>query len=345
MDRMTASVRAVEVGADRGLVTVERRLDRPGPGQVLLEVAFCGICGSDLHFRDVPELFPAGTVPGHELSGRVTELGPGVTGWSVGDRVSVLPFAQCGECERCRAGEEQVCPHAVPNGVGLGTGRAGGYAQRVLVDETMLFALPDEVDDRAGTFVEPLAVAVRAVEKAALRPDEPVAVLGAGPIGLLTSLVLRENGHERFVLVSRNRGRAEHAAALGLPTVSLADAEVGVAAALGAAPTCVFECAGTPSAARLAVELVQSLGRVMLVGMSLEPLDLAAPPILIKEIDLRGVIAYRRSNFARAIELLASGRIPTDELITGTAPLDEAEAMFQALAAPGNAHVKVLLEP
>ena len=86
---MTGSVRVVEVGADRGLVTVERELAQPGPGQVLLDVAFCGICGSDLHFRDVPELFPAGTVPGHELSGRVAELGPGVTGWDVGDRVRV----------------------------------------------------------------------------------------------------------------------------------------------------------------------------------------------------------------------------------------------------------------
>jgi (R,R)-butanediol dehydrogenase / meso-butanediol dehydrogenase / diacetyl reductase len=342
---MTASVRSVEVGTDRSLVTVERRLEQPGPGQVLLEVAYCGICGSDLHFRDVPELFPAGTVPGHELSGRVAELGPGVAGWSVGDRVTVLPFAQCGECERCRAGEEQVCPHAVSNGVGLGTGRSGGYAQRMLVDETMLFALPDEVDDRAGTLVEPLAVAVRALERAALGRDEPVAVLGAGPIGLLMSLVLREEGHERFVLVSRNHGRADRAAALGLPTLSLADAEHGVLEALGAAPACVFECAGTPSAARLAVELVQPLGRVILVGMSLEPLDLAAPPILIKEIDLRGAIAYRRSHFARAIELLASGRIPTGELITGTASLDEAEAMFLALVAPGNAHIKILLEP
>src|SRR5664279_3172456 len=316
---MTGSVRVVEVGADRSLVTVERELAQPGQGQVLLDVAFCGICGSDLHFRDVPELFPAGTVPGHELSGRVAELGPGVTGWDVGDRVSVLPFAQCGECERCLAGEEQVCPYAVPNGVGLGTGRAGAYAQRMLADARMLFALPDEVDDRAGTFAEPLAVAVRAVAKAALGPDEPVAVLGAGPIGLLT--------------------------ALGLPTVSLESAQTAVSDALGAAPACVFECAGSPSAARLAVELVQPLGRVMLVGMSLEPLDLAAPPILIKELDLRGVIAYRRADFARAIELLASGRIPTDQLITGTAPLEQAEAMFQALTAPGNAHVKVLLEP
>ena len=126
------AVRSVEVAADRSLVTVERPAAEPGEGQVLVEVAYCGICGSDLHFRDVPELFPAGTVPGHELSGRIAALGPGVDGWSVGDRVCALPFAQCGECELCRSGNEQVCPHAVPNGVGLGTGRPGAIPQGTL---------------------------------------------------------------------------------------------------------------------------------------------------------------------------------------------------------------------
>ena len=123
-------MRAVAVAEDRRLVTVERGRRPPARGQALLEVAYCGICGSDLHFRDVPALFPAGTIPGHELSGRIAALGEGVAGWRVGDRVTVLPFAQCGECERCRAGEEQVCPHAVARGVGLGTGRPGGYAEQ-----------------------------------------------------------------------------------------------------------------------------------------------------------------------------------------------------------------------
>ena len=220
-------VRSVEVAADRSLVVVDRPVEPPSAGQALLEVSFCGICGSDLHFRDVPALFPAGTVPGHEVAARIVEVGDGVTRWAPGDRVCVLPFAQCGECAFCLDGNEQVCPHAIANGVGLGTGRAGGYAERMIVDESMLFALPDTVSDRAGTFVEPLAVAVRAVAKAELVPDAPVAVIGAGPVGLLTALVLRERGVERVVVVSRNPARAERAAALGLATVSLVDAENG----------------------------------------------------------------------------------------------------------------------
>jgi (R,R)-butanediol dehydrogenase/meso-butanediol dehydrogenase/diacetyl reductase len=332
-------VRAVAVADDRRLVTVERAPGQPLAGQALLEVAYCGICGSDLHFREVPELFPAGTVPGHELTGRIVALGDGPGPWQLGDRVCVLPFAQCGECELCRSGQEQVCPDAIANGVGLGTGRPGGYAEQVIVDRRMLFALPDSVDDRAGALTEPLAVAVRAVERAGLAPDQPVMVLGAGTIGILVALVLADRGFERVLLVSRNLARAKLATTLGLNVVSLEDAPPAEA------PACVFECAGTPAAARLAVDAVRPLGKVMLVGVSLEPLDLLAPALLFKEVELRGVLAYSRANFAAAIDLLARRRIPAEALITATVPLEQTEAMFQALGASGNTHLKVLLAP
>ncbi|HYZ79806.1 MAG TPA: alcohol dehydrogenase catalytic domain-containing protein [Solirubrobacteraceae bacterium] len=336
-------MRLVEVGEDRRLAVVERPLDAPGTGQVVVDVAFCGICGSDLHFRDVPQLFPAGTVPGHEISGRISELGADVSRWAVGDRVAVLPFAQCGSCDACLAGNEQVCPSAVPNGVGLGTGRPGAYAERLVVDERMLFALPDQVSDRAGTLVEPLAVAVRAVDVAELPAAEPVAVLGAGPVGLLTALVLRARGYSRATIVSRNPVRAEKAIRLGLQVASLGGIEEDAAGVGGFA--CVVECAGTPNAARLAVDLLRPLGSVILVGMSMEPLDLAAPPLIINEVTIRGVLTYTRSQFAEAIDLLATGEVPGDDLITGTAPLEEAEEMFQTLTSPGNPHLKVVLQP
>ena len=335
-------MRAVTVAEDRRLVTIDAAAPEPGPGQVLLDVAYCGICGSDLHFRDVPELFPAGTVPGHEFSGRIAAVGSDVDGWNVGDRVCVLPFGQCGECEACRAGHEQVCPHAVSNGVGLGTGRAGAYAGQVLVDERMLFALPDAVDDRAGTLVEPLAVAIRAVDLARVGSEEPVLVLGAGPIGLLTALVLRDRGVARTLVCSRNPARGRHAAALGLNTVSL---EEVAAAAPADSPACVFDCAGTPASAQLAAQILRPLGRLLLVGLSLAPLDLPAPAIVIKELEIRGVIAYRRAQFQAAIDILAAGAIPVDELITEVVPLAEAEAAFQALTARGSEKLKILLAP
>jgi (R,R)-butanediol dehydrogenase / meso-butanediol dehydrogenase / diacetyl reductase len=339
------TIRSVQVGDDRRLVVVERPVAAPGPGEVEVQVAYCGICGSDLHFRDVPELFPSGTVPGHELSGAISALGDGVDGWSVGDRVTVLPFAQCGACDLCLAGEEQVCPHAVAKGVGLGTGRAGGYAERVLVDARMLFALPDELDDAAAALAEPVAVGVHAVAKAGVGPDAPVAVVGAGPIGLVTALVLRARGFERLVLVSRNAARAQAAAALGIRTVALDDAATGVPAALGEAPAAVFECAGTPAAASLALTLVRPLGRVVLVGIALEALSIPATAIVFKEAALVGALIYRRDEFAEAIELLAQGRIPAEGLISDIVGLDRAEEMFQTLTASANTEMKVLLRP
>ena len=335
-------MRAVKVAEDRRLVLVECAAPAPGPGQALVEVSYCGICGSDLHFREVPELFPTGTVPGHEFSGRIVTVGDGVHGWSTGDRVCVLPFGQCGECAICLAGNEQVCPYAVSNGVGLGTGRPGAYAGQVVVDERMLFSLPDSVDDRAGTLVEPLAVAIRAVDLAGVALDEPLLVLGAGPIGLLTAFVLRHRGFRRVVICSRNPARAQRAAALGFDTVSIDEVALTPPAY---SPARVFDCAGTPASAQLAVQTLRPLGRLLLVGLSLAPLDLAAPAIVIKELEIQGVIAYRRAQFQAAIDMLAAGAIPVDELITEVVPLADAEVAFQSLTAPGSEKVKILLAP
>ena len=333
-------MRAVEIAEDRSLAVVHRPEPEPGPGQVVVDVAYCGICGSDLHFRDMPALFPAGSVPGHEMSGSVSAVGEGVAGWNIGDRVCVLPFAQCGECAACRAGAEHVCGTAIANGVGLGTGRPGGYAEGIVVDARMLFALPAAVDDRAGALVEPTAVAVHALWRARPAPGERIAVLGAGPIGMLAALVAREQGAD-VVLVSRNPARARSAESLGLRTVAPADA---AAAFAGNPPGAVIECAGSGSAAALAIELVAPLGRVVVVGIAPEPFALDPLPVVFKEVDIRGSFTYRRSDFDEAIELLAAKRIPSDALISGVAALEEAEEMFQALTAPGNVRTKVLLD-
>jgi (R,R)-butanediol dehydrogenase/meso-butanediol dehydrogenase/diacetyl reductase len=252
-----------------------------------------------------------------------------------------LPFAQCGECAACLAGTEQVCGTAIANGVGLGTGRPGAYAERVVVDARMLFALPGSVDDQAGTLVEPTAVAVHALTRARPQAGERFAVIGAGPIGLLTALVAREQGVD-VVLVSRNPGRAASAERLGLPTVAPDRTEAELA---DNPPAAVLECAGTVSAATLALELVAPLGRVIIVGIAPDALALQPLGMVFKEVDVRGSFIYRRDDFQRAIDLLAAGAIPSDALIDDVVGFDRAEETFQALVAPANQRVKVLLDP
>jgi threonine dehydrogenase-like Zn-dependent dehydrogenase len=205
----------------------------------------------------------------------------------------------------------------------------------------MLFALPDAVGDGAGTLVEPTAVAVHALTRVQPLPGERIAVIGAGPIGLLTALVAREQGVE-VVLVSRNPGRARKAEEFGLQAVR---PDESVAAFAGEPPAAVVECAGTGSAIALALELVAPLGRVVMVGVAPEPFALDPLPVIFKEVDIRGSFIYRRADFEAAIELLAGGQIPSAALISDLVGFDRAEETFRSLLAPGNQRIKVLLDP
>jgi (R,R)-butanediol dehydrogenase / meso-butanediol dehydrogenase / diacetyl reductase len=155
-------------------------IDRPAPaaGEVLLNVSYCGICGSDLHMLSAPDLFPPRHVLGHEFTGVVAQLGPHADGWAVGDRVAVHPILTCGECQECRTGHPNLCQQeGINNGPGIG--RQGAYAESIAVPAGMLRRLPAMISDADAALIEPLAVAVRAVKVSGATPDEPVCVLGA----------------------------------------------------------------------------------------------------------------------------------------------------------------------
>ncbi len=335
---------AVEIAEDRSLRAVEVAEPPLAPGEVRVGVAFCGVCGSDLHLRPSAAI-PAGSVMGHELSGHLLEVGAGVDGWSVGDRVCVFPFLPCGVCPLCVAGHEQICIEAATTGLGMGTNR-GGFAETVSVPASALFRLPEAVSDRDGALVEPLAVALHGITIGAAEPDDPVAIIGAGPIGVMTALALRARGFERVAVIERGPDRARRIAELGFPAVGLDEVHMRTIEALGGAlPATVFECAGNPAAPQLAVELVAPKGRVVLLGVLEEPVAISQLVLMVKEAEIRSSFAYRREDFAEAIELIAERRIPTAALVTGVEPLDRADDVFAALAVPGTEHLKVLLRP
>lgn len=342
----TATTRAVRIAADRSLVVEEVPSEPVGPGTVRLRVEYCGVCGTDLHLRPSPML-PVGAIMGHEISARVEEVaGDVATYWARGDRVCVFPAVPCGECPFCRSDAPQVCPAMLTTGIGL-SAHPGGYAESVVVPASTLFAIPDALSDVAAALVEPVAVALHAIDNAGLRPEDPLVVIGAGPIGVLVALCARVRGADRIVVVERNPARAERVRALGLAVVEGGE-DVGarVAEQLGGAMApLVIECAGHPAAPQLAIELVAPQGRVLLAGMLEEPVAISQFLAMVKEIEIRTAILYRPRDFHAAIEMLAAGEIPVDEFVTRIAPLDDVSAVFEELQRPGTAELKVLLRP
>jgi (R,R)-butanediol dehydrogenase / meso-butanediol dehydrogenase / diacetyl reductase len=335
-------MRAVAIAEDKSVGLTEVDPPVPAAGEVLLTVKYCGICGSDLHMPQ-SEWGLTGHIMGHEFSGVVVETGPGVTGeWTAGDRAAVWPIDACGGCLACRRGDG-ICLPGLMKGPGLG--RPGAYADLVAVPVGMLYRLPGEISDQGGALAEPLAVAVRGIERSGATPDDAVCVLGAGPIGYMTALALQAGGFGHIAVVDPNQLRRTRAAELGVPACSVDEASGSVPAALGGPPAVVIDCSGHKSGASLAVSLLRPAGRIAVVGLPSDPVPTDYMAVVTKELTIVGSAAYTRANFEEALAHLAAGRIPLDKVITAVRDLDEAAAAFQDLLSGGTAHVKILLKP
>jgi len=337
-------MRAIAIAADRTLQPVDLERHALGSNEVRVEVAFCGICGSDLHLRHSPAV-PAGSVMGHEFSGVVAEVGESVEGYRPGDRVAVYPFAPCGECQNCARGDLHVCMQAAVTGLGMGA-NPGAYAESVVAAESMLLRLPEGMSFEHGALIEPLAVALHGIAIGDAKPGDTCVVIGAGPIGTMTALGLKAKGIERVVVVERNERRRERMRTFGVEALGLEDVHLRVMDALGGEPPdLVFECAGNPAAPALATELVRSRGIIVLLGVLEEPVEISQLVLMIKEAQMRASFAYTRADFEEAAALLAQGRLAADALITGRATLERAQEMFERLEDPGTEDIKILLTP
>jgi 2-desacetyl-2-hydroxyethyl bacteriochlorophyllide A dehydrogenase len=322
----------------------------------VVAVGACGVCGSDLHsFRHGLAVKP-GNVLGHEFCGRVLAA-PGVDGLAVGDRVAVRPLMPCGACERCRAGELQLCEGAHETDIGYGT--AGAFAERVLVpravvDETV-FVLPATVDDSAGALAEPLAVALHAVRLARVEPDDVVLVLGGGMIGLAVTALLRLGGAGTVVVAELSPLRRARALALGADqAVDPTDTDVtrlmrsltGAGAyGLGARVDVVFECAGSPAALATALKSVRTGGTMVLSGIFGGEVGVRLDRVVEKELRVQGAVAYR-DEFADVIGYLADGRLRAPDFVSHTFALDEiAQAFTTQMDADRSVKVQVRPTP
>jgi (R,R)-butanediol dehydrogenase / meso-butanediol dehydrogenase / diacetyl reductase len=338
-------MRAVAIGNDRSLRVVDIARPVPGAGEALVDVSFCGVCGSDLHMPQMPaEMIPAGHVLGHEFTGVIAALGPGAGQWDVGERVAVLPMVPCGVCYACRIGRANLCENGIDNGPGIG--RQGAYAESVAVPVGMLRRLPPAISDADGALIEPLAVAIRAISQSGATPLEPVCVLGAGPIGALTVAGLRARGFGRIAVVEPVAGRRAAAERLGARTATPAEAVARVPSLLGdEPPTTVIDSTGHASGAPLAIELLPVAGRLTIVGLPGDPVPLSLDWVAVKEIVIRGSLTYTDQDFAEAMDHIASGRVPCRQIATTIAPLEQAPQWFADLKGGATQQVKVLLSP
>lgn len=340
----------VAVYAQRGALEVrEQALVPPGPGEILVDVHACGICGSDLHAiaKGWPKI---GQTLGHEFAGIVSQIGGGVDCVAVGDRVAVIPSAPCGHCAYCTADRENLCTDL--------TGSSGGFAEQVLLPAgSAVFPLPDEIRLEEAALLEPLAVAVRAVRAATPTAEQRCLVVGLGAIGLCVVQVLRTFGVSMVIAADLSERRLAIAKATGAshlinPTVRTTTEQLVELVGGGvhrdhryADVDIVFECSGSPGVvSEMITHYVRPSGRVIMVALFEDEVQFDANPLVRKEVTLEGSYAYNREDCATAAELLRARYVDLSPLISHVVPLSK---INDAIAFQSDAHnsVKVVVSP
>ena len=338
---------AVAVYTRPGHVEVqERPVPEPGPGQVLVEVGHCGVCGSDIHMI-LEGWGTPGTVLGHEYTGVVTALGRGVTDWAVGDEVVGGPSPRCGRCRRCRADKPSQCEN---RDGGVAEGTDGAFARYHLVDERSLLRVPAGITAREAALAEPLAVALHAITRSGIASGQSAMVFGAGPIGALAVAALVARGIGPVTVVEPGPARQVLARALGAAEVIHPD-DLEVypmwepERISPRAVDVVLECSGKKAAMEAGFHQLCRGGQLVLVGAGIEAPTFDPNRLLLNELSVCGSFVYDHDGFEQALTLLASGALDTGLLID---PVDVTlDGLPEALAdlARGTIAGKVMVVP
>ena len=315
---------AVVLTADGRIALEERARPSPRPDQVLIEVDLCGICGSDLHASQLPQVYHGDCILGHESTGRVAAVGDRVADWVVGQRVAVNPNGNVdGTCAYCRSGRPNFCRQATLE-TALGLQADGALAPLMAAFPGHLRRIPDELGTVEAAWVEPTATALRAVELAGELAGRTVLVTGGGPIGQLACRIAHLKSPAQILLMEPAADRARFAA----DSHAVAIAAEGYS---GGPVDVVLECSGNASATSAALEMLAPGGVLVVVGAGPDP-GLDSATILLKEITVRGSYIYT-DEFDRAIELLAAGHVTVTDLTTVVSPLSDALTAFDQLRA------------
>lgn len=322
----------------------------PGPGDVLIRVRACGICGSDIHGMDgssgrrIPPI-----VMGHEAGGEIAEVGREVAAWHPGDRVTFDSTIYCGACRYCATGMTNLCDDRRVLGVSCADYRCdGAFAEYIVVPARVLFRLPPEVSFVDAAIVEPLSVAAHAVSLARVGAQTTSVIVGTGVIGLLLVQSLRAAGCQRIIAVDVNAERLSRALRLGA-TTSIRSNAVDVQEELwhatdGRGADVAFEAVGISPTVNLAIEGVRKGGTVVLVGNLAPEVAFPLQSVVTRQISLHGSTASA-GEYATCIDWLARRRVDPGELISAVAPLADGQGWFDRLRGSQGDLLKVILEP
>lgn len=324
--------------------SVDRKPDQPpGSGQVRVDVAYAGICGTDLHIYhgDMDERVSIPAVIGHEMSGTVGEIGPEVSGWGIGDPVTVMPLDWCGTCPACVTGNWHICHHL--NFLGIDS--TGAMAQSWTVPARTLVRLPGSMAADVAALIEPTAVACHDVRRAQIVPNEKVLVVGGGPVGLLIAQVAADAGGD-VLLSELDPFRRTLAQGLGISVLDPAHTPADQAIAEwthGAGAAVAFEVSGAAAGVTAAIDALGTRGRLVMVAIHSIPRTINLHRFFWRELSLIGARLYDRDDFQAAVTLVAAGRIQVSPLISRVVGLNEVSAAFQALESGAGA-MKVLID-
>lgn len=322
-----------------GELTVETRpVPTPAADQVIVRVNAVGICGSDVHYfhegRIGDFVVEEPLVLGHEAGGTIVAVGADIDGSRLGERVSVEPQHPCRVCEFCRSGRYNLCPqiefYATPP-------IDGAFAEYVAIQGDFAYAVPDSVSDDAAALMEPLSVAIAAVQKAGVRPGSRVLITGAGPIGIVTAQTARAFGATEIVISDPMAERREVALRFGAT-----EAVDPAAGPLGSGYDSFVDASGSPVAVKQGISALKPGGVAVLVGMGADEIALPVSTIQNRELIVTGIFRYANT-WPTAIELVASGAVDLDALVTGSFGLAEVREALDSAAHPST--LKSIVRP
>ena len=323
-------------------------LSEPRPGHVVVDIAYTGICGTDVHgYTDGHMLPPA--VFGHEWTGSISALGDGVDGLRVGQRVVGGVGPVCGHCTQCVAGHARNCDtvFAEANGVDTDAPPHGAFATQLQVSARRVIPVPEGLSDVEAALVEPTTVTFHAVRRAAAEYGAATVVQGAGPIGLLTAQNARNGGAGPMIISEPSPARRALATGLGFTHVvepaELQSVLDGLTGGLGA--DVVYECTGVASLFQSSAELVRRGGTLALLGYPLENSSVSYGDWQSRELTVIGSLAYNHEDFLGAMQAIAAGRIDVASLHTGTFGLSSLKHILEAIDSGRSEHTKVLIDP